>query len=223
MNLEYDNHNLKIDNVRVYGLEETAVAAGLPKMEEYSKDKFESSVMEAPLPDSAHMKRIYRLGHRAPGTSHDCALCGIVVQMNITTPLYWWPEFQRYHFADIISSTSTMHKLMAVLEHAEDWYDLKSRFVSDMPPETLAVFFAQAKSVLEEEDSKEGPTKTEKLKAMLPSGWLQTARVTTNYRQLKTMWTQRKDHPLLVWRGFCQWIDQLPLSDLITKKENSEE
>lgn len=221
MNLEYNTSNLKIDNVRVYGIEETMVASGLPKVEEYSKDTFEAGVMEALLPDSPHMKRIYRLGHREPGTSHDCALCGIVVQMNITAPLYWWPEFQRYHFADIISSTSTMHKLMAVMEHADDWYDLKPRFTEDMPPELLAVFFSQAKMILTE-DSQDGMSKTERLKAILPGGWLQTARVTTNYRQLKTMWTQRKDHPLMVWKGFCRWIDRLPLSDLITKKENIE-
>ena len=51
----------------------------------------------------------------------------------------------------------------------------------------------------------------------IPSGFELTARMTTNYRQLKTMYIQRKDHRLPEWRAFCKWIETLPRSEFITR------
>ena len=51
-----------------------------------------------------------------------------------------------------------------------------------------------------------------------PSGLMLTARMTTNYRQLKTIYAQRKDHRLPEWRAFCEWIKTLPHSEFITGK-----
>ena len=46
----------------------------------------------------------------------------------------------------------------------------------------------------------------------IPSGIELTARVTTDYSQLKTMYNQRKDHRLPEWREFCEYIkNELPL------------
>ena len=44
----------------------------------------------------------------------------------------------------------------------------------------------------------------------VPVGFELTARMTTNYRQLKTIYHQRKDHRLPEWREFCKWIEGLP-------------
>ena len=49
----------------------------------------------------------------------------------------------------------------------------------------------------------------------MPSGLELTARMTTNYRQLKTIYAQRKNHRLPEWRRFCEWIEDLPMSELI--------
>jgi hypothetical protein len=49
-----------------------------------------------------------------------------------------------------------------------------------------------------------------------PTGLKLTAGITTNYRQLKTIYKQRKTHRLKEWRDFCDWIETLPFSDLIT-------
>lgn len=45
----------------------------------------------------------------------------------------------------------------------------------------------------------------------IPSGFELTARMTTNYRQLKTIYSQRKNHKLPEWREFCVWIESLPM------------
>ena len=50
-----------------------------------------------------------------------------------------------------------------------------------------------------------------KLQSNLPMGFELTVRVTTNYLQLKTMYTQRKTHRLKEdWGAFAQWCDALP-------------
>jgi hypothetical protein len=53
----------------------------------------------------------------------------------------------------------------------------------------------------------------------IPTGFQLTARMTTNYRQLKTIYHQRKNHRLPEWREFCKWIETLPYAGLITGKE----
>ena len=50
-----------------------------------------------------------------------------------------------------------------------------------------------------------------------PCGFKLTAGMTTNYRQLKTIYNQRKTHRLPEWRAFCEWIHTLPMSELITR------
>ena len=50
-----------------------------------------------------------------------------------------------------------------------------------------------------------------------PSGFTLTAKMITNYRQLKTIYSQRKNHRLPEWREFCKWIETLPYSELITQ------
>ena len=49
-----------------------------------------------------------------------------------------------------------------------------------------------------------------------PAGFRLTARMTTNYRQLKTMYAQRKTHRLPEWRAFCSWVETLPEASFIT-------
>lgn len=49
-----------------------------------------------------------------------------------------------------------------------------------------------------------------------PCGFRLTAGMTTNYRQLKTIYAQRRNHRLPEWREFCKWIETLPHSELIT-------
>ena len=65
---------------------------------------------------------------------------------------------------------------------------------------------------------KENPTEENFRKVIynIPSGFEYTARLTTNYRQLKTIYSQRKNHRLPDWKMFCEWIETLPHSEYIT-------
>lgn len=54
-----------------------------------------------------------------------------------------------------------------------------------------------------------------------PCGMKLTARMTTNYRQLKTIYAQRRNHRLPEWRVVCAWIETLPNQEFITGREST--
>lgn len=180
---------------------------------------------------SRHLKRAKSLASCAGGESHDCFLAGVVVQFNMTAPRFFFPEFMRYHFEDIVSSSSTMHKLKKFVQEyirADERHDgetceklIAAHFSPDTSRAMICAFLGVAGRWLAE-----GEHDIQELKSALPEGWLQTARITTNYRQLRSMARQRRNHRLQEWRDFCAWIESLPLAkDLILggmKKESKE-
>lgn len=62
--------------------------------------------------------------------------------------------------------------------------------------------------------------KWRKLVASLPCGFVLGATMTTNYRQLKTIYFQRKNHKLDEWHQFCTWCESLPHFKELILKEN---
>ena len=242
---------MKIDNVKVFGIEESIIASGLPMVEEYNAEQFslDSGSLMLHLygckpsnckeiqdefqktPDlhnyidldkrDKHLKRVKTLASCAGGESHDCFLVGCIVQCNVTAPRYWWPEAQRYHFIDIISSSSTMHRLKKFLAKAIEYKKkgdsqtlaklIHEHFSKDTWSVIIDDFLTMAENRMKQSD-----VGIEELKANLPDGWLQTARITTNYRQLRTIVRQRSKHRLQEWRDFCAWVATLPMAnDLI--------
>ncbi|MGL5796923.1 MAG: hypothetical protein ACRCYT_01835 [Cetobacterium sp.] len=70
-------------------------------------------------------KRMAVLGNAKAGSGHDCACKGIIVEARVKYPLYFTKQFQRYHFADIVSSQSTMHRVTKfnLSEQCNEWVD----------------------------------------------------------------------------------------------------
>ena len=58
---------------------------------------------------------------------------------------------------------------------------------------------------------------------LLPSSYNQKRTVMLNYEVLANMYKSRKHHKLDEWRNFCKWIEQLPYSELIIGKEETNE
>lgn len=54
---------------------------------------------------------------------------------------------------------------------------------------------------------------------LLPSSYNQKRTVMLNYEVLANMYKSRKNHKLDEWREFCDWIEKLPYSELITGEE----
>jgi len=188
----------RIDNVQVYGLEESIVASHYPMSTEIDNLENLQYVSEKDY------KRANTLANTPVGSGHDQFLTSIIVQFDLTFPLKAWVELQRYHFIDFCSSMSTMHRIskMDLNKSCNQYVDKK---ILDILKELVYNY-------------NENPNDENfyKLIYNIPSGFEYTARLTTNYRQLKTIYSQRKNHRLPDWHIFCHWIEGLPYSEWIT-------
>lgn len=199
---------LKIFNTKVYGLEESLIASGYPmKSEEIEVWANEPSI------DDSDYKRAAKLGTVPTGTGHDNFLKGIIVQFDVTYPNYWTPQFQRYHFADIVSSTSKMHRLIK-MDVAQSCNKYVDKIVIDNLNKWIDIYnnFEPGKENIEIEGTKFSKYEIfMKIISNTPMGFEQTMRVTTSYLQLKTIYLQRKHHKLKEdWGAFCDWCETLP-------------
>lgn len=151
-------------------------------------------------------ERTMALANCQTGSGHDQFLTGIVVQFDLTFTVKTWVEAERYHFLDFVSSQSTMHRITSM--------DIDEQCIDYVRRETIKLV---EKLVAE---YKEAPTPERYLAVLynVPVGLRLTARMTTNYRQLKTIYQQRKNHRLPEWRAFCAWIETLPRAEFITGK-----
>lgn len=182
-----------IKNTEVYGLNKTFIASGNPMRTEMADNTKE--------PTEKDIKRLINLSNTKIGEGHDNALNGIVVQFDLYAPLYMWKQLQRYHFLDFISSCSTMHCLSK--------FNVAEHCTKDVDKDILNRYqYLLDKYNNSAEKSKE---QWRTLVASLPSGFILGATMTTNYRQLKTIYYQRKNHKLSEWHEFCSWCETLPM------------
>lgn len=188
-----------ISNVQVYGLKESIKRA-----------KYPMSVDIDSLNDEL-TTGIKALAQSGSGEGHDQWLTGVIVQFDLSFTCKAWVEAERYHWLDFVSSQSTMHRITR--------FDLDKSYITYVDPRIVEIMKEKvdAYNALPEDTPKE--VKAEKYLEILysnPCGFILTAGMTTNYRQLKTVYHQRKNHRLPEWRQFCAWIELLPHSELIT-------
>ena len=212
---------MRVDNVKVYDLEESLIASGYAMIEEYDPEVIQTQVdglkymggLDESLSDLQPFRRGVRLGNTPMGSGHGSFLKGIVVNLDLTLTNKAWIEFQRYHFADIITGMSTMHRIAR--------FDLDKSFNEFVSPQIIA----ELQKI--QQNYQENPTKENYLKLLYstPSGLELTNRITTNYLQLRTMYYQRRNHRLPEWREFCEWmVENLPyFKELCLGKEPNHE
>jgi hypothetical protein len=190
---------MNITHVNVYGLTESIIASGLPMRNQYDESVFESQTLGIEYDcDNPHYARACKLADNPTSSGHLTYLSGIVVQMNITATVKWWEQWQRYHFQQIISSMSTMHRLRKMMKEGTIQFNEKTR------PDVIEAFM----KLIDDETVTD-----EQLAYSCPMGIELTARVSTNYLQLRTMYQQRHTHKLEEWRDVCNWIRTLPYAD----------
>lgn len=196
-----------ITNIKIYDLPETLVASGYAMIEGYSEEGVKGEVaqilldhMDDNLTENRHYKRAMKLTKAPLNSGHVSWAKGVVVSMDITFTNKAWIELQRYHFIDIITSMSTMHRISK--------FELEEAFNEYTDP----IIIHHLKYL--QKDYNENPTKENYLKLLYstPSGLQMTGRVTTNYLQLMNIYQQRRTHRLPEWRYFCQQLlEELPL------------
>lgn len=151
----------------------------------------------------------------------------IAVYVTITAPLYWWKEFDTYKVGTVANSCSTMHKIHAKEFTLEDFscehlmdnpmadvFQQKSPL--DVLYSTIDMLNLCRKKYLETKDKKYWWQMIQ----LLPASYNQKRTVMLNYEVLVNIYKSRKDHKLDEWRKFCEWIEELPFSELITGKED---
>lgn len=185
----------KIENVQVCGIEDSFRASKFPFAVDVNKVNGEKT------------DKIVSLATCKAGTGHDNFLNGIIVQFDLTFSIKAWVEAERYHFFDFVSSQSTMHCISKM-----DIRPMCNVYVS----EVIIAEVERLKQVFLNDRTDDNYLR---LLYNVPVGFELTARMTTNYRQLKTMYMQRTTHRLPDWHIFCDFIENLPHSELITGKE----
>lgn len=175
-----------VNNVNVYGLENAIRGSKFPMSTDI--DSLNGEVT----------KTSEKLASCKTGTGHDQFLTGIIVQFDLTFTVKAWTEAERYHFLDFISSQSTMHRISK--------FDLDNQYSEYVDKRVIDIMNELKDKYNETKD----PEDYLRLLYTNPCGFKLTASMTTNYRQLKTIYQQRKSHRLPEWREFCEWVETLP-------------
>ena len=198
------------------------------------------SLIEIGPNDYALMKNL-----RNAGTDHRKFMRMITVYLDITAPLYWWKEFDTYKVGTVANSCSTMHKIHEKefgpndfsYEHIDDIWGYEPE-VRDMAPaiefetrtDTITNYVLGPDDILNLTikmlnrcrdlylQTKE-KTYWWQMIQLLPTSYNQKRTVMLNYEVLANIYKSRKHHRLDEWHTFCDWIEELPYSELITGKE----
>lgn len=168
------------------------------------------SLIEIGPNDYALMKNL-----RNAGTDHRKFMRMITVYADITGPFYWWKEYSTYKVGTVANSCSTMHKIHVKEFTLEDFsceklYDP----LGDLRPivDRLNVYRERYLKTKDKNDWWQ-------MIQLLPSSYNQKRTVMLNYEVLANIYKSRRNHKLDEWHTFCDWIEELPYSELITGKE----
>ena len=185
---------MEIKHVHVYGINETLSYARFPML---PLDKPEIAFQEEE--GNKTLGRAKRLGNTPIGSGHDNFLKGITVVFDVDFTNKVWVQAERYHWFEIISSMSTVHALTKTQIDEYMFCEWTDKVIIDRLIEIQKTYT-------------KNPTKDNLLRLLYscPAGITVRAGITTNYRQLKTIYEQRHNHVLPEWREFCQFLLTLP-------------
>jgi hypothetical protein len=201
---------MKIDNIKVYDLEESLIASGYP---------MRTTAEMRPIEDK-DWRRGLNLTKASNGNgAHGQWLTGVRVAFDLTCTNKMWVEAERYRFLEFVSSQSTMHRITKfnldnqyceytdprvieiVKEKVEEYNKLK---------ETIDLLPQGVSNTLRQDMCEMLKKKYLEILYTNPAGFELTARMTTNYRCLLNIYIQRHDHRLPEWREFCEQLLELP-------------
>lgn len=201
-----------VNNVKIYDLDECLVAAGYP---------MRTVAEQHPVTEQDKNRGLNLVKATKDGnTAHSQFLTGIRVNFDLTCSNKMWVEAERYRFLEFVSSQSTMHRITK--------FDLDQAYNEYVDKRIIEIMKEKVKeynAFIEVREAAKGhPEIVAELNRILkemyleilysnPAGFTLTARMTTNYRCLRNIYKQRKDHRLPEWREFCKWIETLPYAE----------
>nr|DAP68450.1 MAG TPA: hypothetical protein [Caudoviricetes sp.] len=155
---------------------------------------------------------MYKLA--SAGTDHGKFMRMIHVQCDVTAPLYWWKEADQYKVGTVTDSCSTMHKI-----HAKEFTldDFSHEHLNDESTEYLSELVDLLNRYRELFLKDKNKSWWWQMIQLLPSSYNQLRTWDLNYAVLQNIYHARRNHKLDEWHTFCDWIESLPYSDLITE------
>ena len=149
---------------------------------------------------------------RKAGTDHRKFMRMIVVYVDITAPLYWWKEFDTYKVGTVANSCSTMHCI-----HKKEFTldDFSTEHLLGDSKDILCSAISTMNFYRNEYLSTKDKKYWWQMIQLLPTSYNQKRTVMLNYEVLANIYKSRKDHKLDEWYDFCDWIKELPYSELI--------
>lgn len=190
----------KIKNLKVYGLFESMIRSGLPMTVGEPRYMYEDG----------DLNRSVKLSNTRPGSGHDNFLKGIIVQFDLKYPQYLSPQLQRYHWIDIVSSQSKMHRIARQVLGDDNCNKYVTNSIRGLVNKYIS-------------DYNKSPdyNKFMRVVSNLPMGFEMWMAISTNYQQLKTVYSQRRNHKLKEdWGCILEMIRGLPSSNFITGDNN---
>mgnify|MGYP003557155340 CR=1 FL=1 len=149
------------------------------------------------------------------GQDHAKFIRQIMVSVDITAGNEWWKEADTYKVGTVANSTSMMHTAGRRLLTEDD-------LSFDKPYSEAALKTLEHCNYLIQRwwDSgkKQGSPEWRDMQKGISMGFVYKRGLTCNYQVLQNMYFSRKNHRLKEWREFCEWVETLPYSELITKK-----
>lgn len=200
---------MKIENLKVYDLEESMIASGYPMRTE---------LIETHAGDK-DLKRCLNLTKASNGNgAHGQWMTGVRVAFDLTCTNKMWVEAERYRFLEFVSSQSTMHRItkFKLRDQYNEYVDPRVIAIMEEKVEQYNVLAEALVNVAEDNVYERERLKrcmTQKYLELLytnPAGFELTARMTTNYRCLLNIYIQRYNHRLPEWREFCKELLKLP-------------
>lgn len=212
------NYSDIVSNVKIYDLEESLIASGYPMR----------TIAEMRETEEKDLKRGENLVKATlkGNTAHHQFLTGIRVNFDMTFTNKGWVEAERYRFLEFVSSQSTMHRITK--------FDLSNQYIEYVDPRIIEIMkekvaeYNRISALKLHSDVAEQERKEILARMYLeilysnPAGFKLTARMTTNYRCLRNIYIQRRNHRLPEWRAFCEWIETLPYANIFLTNINEE-
>ena len=211
------DYNDIISNVKIYDLEESLIASGYPM-------RTKKIIHDLNTQDFERGERLVKATLKG-NTAHHQFLTGIRVNFDLTFTNKAWVEAERYRFLEFVSSQSTMHRITK--------FDLDGQYIEYVDPRIIEIMKEKVErynrlvelrpEILIPEYEDEIKEAYLEILYSNPAGFKLTARMTTNYRCLRNIYIQRRNHRLPEWRAFCRWIETLPYANLFLTNINLED
>ena len=202
---------IKVENIDVHGFEHAVRGARNPMSSwaksdsDYDTANWCDSDFHIGDNDIALLNRLYKAG-----VEHRTYARMIYVWMDITAPLYWWKEMDRYGVGKSQVSTSTMHKI-----HAKEFEldDFSHEHMTDEALKVLSFVIDRlnvSRKFYNALDFPEAKQYWWDMIQLLPSSYNQRRTVCMSYEVVLKIIKERTGHKLDEWNDFVEILKDLP-------------